>query len=279
MRKSNLTYKLKNTLLLVLILTYTNILSQTNEVGIFLGGSLFKGDVGNHSREHIILNTKPAFGFQLKRNFNYHFGLSLNINRSEVFANDAYSYDVFELERNLNFKSKITEFGLIAEFNFRPYMSRDPEHNASPFIFVGITKFFFNPQGQHNDGNWYNLRPLGTEGQGSDFYPQRKLYELTGVSIPFGIGYKINVYEFLTLSLNMSWRITFTDYLDDVSTTYIDPATLDVLNTELADQSENKFNAGFQRGNPHNNDKYGFVGLHILYSIKDPKKGCDNIVY
>ena len=97
--------------------------------------------------------------------------------------------------------------------------------------------------------------------------------------MPFGIGYKMSVYEVVTLSLTISWRITFTDYLDDVSTTYVDAATLDDVTRELADQSENKFNAGFQRGNPNNNDKYGFIGLHILYSIKDPKRGCDNIVY
>tara|TARA_Y100001968_G_C19387034_1_gene733421 strand:+ start:226 stop:1062 length:837 start_codon:yes stop_codon:yes gene_type:complete len=277
--KFKLIYRANRMLLFVLIILHTNTLSQTNEVGIFMGGSLFKGDVGSHSKEKILLNSKPAFGLQVKRNFNYHFGVSFHVNRGELAANDKHSYDVFELERNLQFKSTITEFGLMFEFNFRPYMSRDAEYNYSPFIFAGVTKFFFNPKGYYTDGNWYSLRPLGTEGQGSDFYPQRELYDLKGVSIPFGVGYKINVYEFLTLSLNISWRITFTDYLDDVSTTYIDPTTMGDLNADLADQSENKFDVGFQRGNPNNNDKYGFIGMHILYSIKDPQKGCDNIVY
>ena len=79
------------------------------------------------------------------------------------------------------------------------------------------------------------------------------------VAIPFGFGYKFNVYDVLTLSVNISWRITFTDYLDDVSTTYIDASRLDEIDAELVDQSNKKFTPGFQRGNPYNNDKYGFL--------------------
>ena len=276
--KSNLLNKQK-IILIIFLLACANTIGQTNEIGVFLGGSLFKGDIGVHRGEYIINNTKPTFGFQFKRNLNYHFGISFNANKGELYSDDSYSNDVFELARNLNFRSKITELSLLLEFNFRPYMSRDPEYNTSPFVFAGITKFFFNPQGKYSDGVWYDLRPIGTEGQGSDFYPNKSLYELNGIAIPFGFGYKINVYDFLTLSLNFSWRITFTDYLDDVSNTYIDLSRFDVINAELADQSKNKFSPGFQRGNPYNNDKYGFIGLHILYSIKDPKKECNNIVY
>lgn len=277
--KFDLTHKLKILVLLVCGFMFTNVVCQTNEIGVFVGGSLFKGDIGAHSNEYILFNSQPALGFQFKRNLNYHFGINLTVNRSELYGADKYSSDAFELERNLHFKSKITEFGLMLEFNFRPYMSRDPEHNMSPFIFAGITKFFFNPQAKHPDGTWQNLRSIGTEGQGSDFYPTRRLYDLEGISVPFGIGYKINVYDFLTLNFNLSWRITFTDYIDDVSSTYIDISTLDDFDAKLVDQSNNKFNPGFQRGDPNNNDKYGFVGLTILYSIQDPKKDCNNIVY
>ena len=254
-------------------------ISQTNDVGVFLGGSLFHGDIGHSNAENAALNAQHVFGFQLKRNLNYHFGVSININRGSLFASDANSSDIFKLERNLHFKSKITEIGLIGEFNLRPYMSRDADYNTSPFIFLGISKFYFNPQAQGNDGTWHNLRPLGTEGQGSDFYPQRALYKLNGIAIPFGIGYKINIYEFLTLNINMSWRITFTDYLDDVSTTYVDPSILSDLGAELADQSQNTFKEGFQRGDPNDNDKYGFFGITISYSIKDPQQKCENINY
>ena len=75
----------------------------------------------------------------------------------------------------------------------------------------------------------------------------------------------------------MSWRITFTDYIDDVSKTYVDPSILSELGAELSDQSANTFPEGFQRGDPNQNDKYGFIGLTILYSIKDRQNTCENI--
>ena len=132
------------------------------------------------------------------------------------------------------------------EFNFLPYLTRDIDYNHSTFIFTGITRFYFNPKGQYLDGNWYELRPLTTEGQASDLYLARDRYKLSGFSIPFGIGYKINAYEFLTLSFNVGWRITFTDYIDDVSTTYVEESILTEIGEELADPSGYDFNTGFQ---------------------------------
>ena len=271
-----------NTHIIILLIIYLStrfINAQTNEIGIFLGGSLFHGDVGYNNGEYAILETQPVIGIQLKRNLNYYFGLQLSINRGEVYANDATSNDIFALNRNLHFKSLITEFGLLIEMNFQPYLSRDNDYNTSPFIYSGITRFYFNPQMKSSDGNWYNLRPLNTEGQTSDLYPSRSLYKLNGISIPIGIGYKMNIYEFITLSFHIGWRITFTDYIDDVSTTYVEESMLSDLALDLANQSNHDFNPGFQRGNEFDKDKYGFVGLSILYSIKDPDKGCNNIVY
>tara|TARA_B100000700_G_scaffold326762_1_gene439289 strand:- start:873 stop:1697 length:825 start_codon:yes stop_codon:yes gene_type:complete len=272
-------FNLHRNIILIFILISLSIKSQTNEVGLFLGGGLFHGDVGYNNAENAILDSKPVFGFEYKRNLNYHFGITLMIKKGELSANDKSSLNLFSIEQSLHFKSKITELGLITEFNFRPYLSRDNEHNITPFIFAGITKFFFSPQAKHPDGNWYNLRPLHTEGQMSDLYPDRPLYSLDGISIPFGLGYKFNVYDFLTLNLNMGWRITFTDYIDDVSTNYVDTSILSDLGSTLANPSDNEFKDGFQRGNSYNNDKYGFWGITILYSIKDPIKECDNIVY
>jgi hypothetical protein len=272
----NNTYYLYLYSILFLLFPYS-IYSQTYEAGCFLGRSLFHGDIGYNNAEYSLVHTQSVLGVQVKRNLNHHFSIDASIKRGSISANDAYSTDVFALERNLHFRSKITEIGVIAEFNFRPYLSYDPKHNHTPFVFSGITRFFFNPQSQHPDGNWYSLRPLATEGQGSDAEPARKLYDLHGTSIPFGIGYKFNIFNFITLNCNISWRITFTDYLDDVSKTYVDPSMSNQLGNELANQSDTEFSNGFQRGNPYNNDKYGFFGISIMYSIKDPKSKCSNL--
>ena len=253
--------------------------SQTNEIGLFLGGSMFHGDIGHQNAEQSIYNSKPVIGIQLKRNFNYHFGIQISILRGNLYASDNNSQNDFFVDRNLKFKSKITEFSLALEFNFRSYLSRDNDYNSTPFVFAGFSKFYFKPQGESLNGIWHNLQPLNTEGQGSDLYPNRDIYKLNGIAIPIGIGYKINIYEYITLSFNCGWRLTFNDYIDDVSSTYVNESVLNSLGEELADLSSINFEDGFQRGDPYSNDKYGFFGISILYSIADPNKGCNNIVY
>jgi hypothetical protein len=251
---------------------------QTNELGVFGGGSLFHGDVGSQNSENAILESQPTIGIHLKRNLNYYFGLNLSIMSGRIQAHDVKSNDFYINTRDLQFKSKITEFSFLLEFNFRPYLSRDPDYNYTPFIFSGISKFYYNPQNQASNGIWYNLRPLLTEGQGSDFYPGRELYKLSGIAIPIGVGYKVNIYNYITLSFTLGWRITFNDYIDDVSTTYIAESMLTDLALEMAEPSSHNFNDGFQRGNPYNKDKYGFWGLSIIYSIKDPVKECIDLI-
>ncbi|MAZ58405.1 MAG: hypothetical protein CMP56_03225 [Flavobacteriales bacterium] len=273
--------KIKNWIILALTFSLTisiPVISQTNEIGLFLGGSLFHGDVGYKNAEYSILNTKPVIGLNFKRNLNYHFGLLFSFNKSTIQANDNVSSDAFNINRNINFRSKINELALVLEFNFQPYLSRDPDHNTTSFIFAGISKFYFNPQSEY-DGRWYNLQPLTTEGQGSDLYPGREIYNLNGWAIPIGVGYKVNIYNYITLAFNIGWRMTWIDYIDDVSMTYVEESILNQTASELANQSNNNLPSKFQRGNPYNNDKYGFIGISILYSIKDRNNGCDNIVY
>ena len=277
--KNNMWYCDKKYIISIIILMSINIMAQTNEVGVFIGGSLFHGDIGHIKAENSIKDTRLVYGLEFKRNFNYHFGVHLSLKRGEIYAADENSSDLFVLTRNLSFKSKISEIGLIAEFNFKPYISRDNDYTSAPFVFAGITQFYFNPQALSDNGIWYNLRPLNTEGQESDLYPTRKLYDLNGISIPFGIGYKIKLYNMITINLKWSWRITKTDYIDDVSQTYVEDGILSNVGEQLSNQSNIAFQPGFQRGNPNNNDKYGFFGISIMYSIKDPNKGCDNITY
>lgn len=266
-------------LLIAFGMLHSSTIAQTNELGLFLGGSMFHGDVGYIHAENALRDSRLSFGLHFKRNFNYHFGVQIGFNHGELYANDNKSYDTFHLDRNLNFKSNILEFSMLLEFNFRPYLSRDSDYNHTPFIFSGMSRFSFNPQALHSDGNWYNLQSLATEGQGNEFYKGQNPYKLNGISIPVGIGYKINVYEFITLAFSVSWRMTFTDYIDDVSTTYVEESILSELGQSLANQSFSDFPAQFQRGNPYTNDKYGFWGVTIVYSIKDRNKGCNNIIY
>ncbi len=65
------------------------------------------------------------------------------------------------------------------------------------------------------------LRGLGTEGQGNAAYPDRKPYGSMGICLPFGVGAKYAINPRMNIGVEISHRFTNTDYLDDVSKTYV----------------------------------------------------------
>lgn len=165
--------------------------------------------------------------------YKYAVGIRLEGTFGQVKAYDSILKPVRETaqgryERNLNFRSKITEVSLIAEFHplfiFINWLTRDDEPpRLSPYLAAGIGVFSFKPQGRLRN-NWIDLQPLSTEGEGFAEYPNRKPYKLTQLNIPIGVGIKYEVSPFLNLRAEFLHRILSTDYLDDVSTKYINPA-------------------------------------------------------
>lgn len=175
-------------------------------------------------------------------------------------------------ERNLSFRSNITEFMIATElhplFMFKKYDENNEPPRYSPYLLAGVGFFSFNPQAQAN-GTWVDLQPLSTEGQGFAEYPNRKPYKLQQVNIPVGVGVKYELNSKINLRAEFVYRILNTDYLDDVSTTYIDPTLYPnyftgakLTNAFLLNDRQYELdpshitNPGDQRGNPKNNDAY-----------------------
>ena len=123
------------------------------------------------------------------------------------------------------------------------------------------------------------MQNLGTEGQGTTSFPNRKKYAITQLSIPFGGGVKIGVSENFNIILEYGLRKTFTDYLDDVSMTYVGspfPTEFDLLTMELSDRSLDGPQAeGIARGDETNNDWYSFSGITLSFRLQGNTKGCD----
>ncbi len=186
-------------------------------------------------------------------------------------------------ERNLSFKSKITDIQLAFEIHplfFKNYYVYDEDPpNISPYVVAGIGYFSFDPQAKLN-GQWYSLQPLRTEGQGFKEYPKHKPYSLQQVNFPVGLGVKYEINSFLNARLELVHRILTTDYLDDVSTDYINvdlfpsylPANLAAIAQQLYDR-QGELNPthipeiGGQRGNPKNNDAFFTIQLKIGITI------------
>lgn len=264
----------------IAIIAFTSFLplrAQRNEIGLMLGTSYYLGDL-NPSKQFLL--TKPAGGVIYRYVINRRWAVKINGLFGSIAGNDAVSK--FNEKRNLSFKSNIFEISSQVELNFLPYMTGNTEKDYfTPYIFAGISVFSFNPKADTN-GVWFNLQPLGTEGQGTSMYSDRKPYSLMNVSFPFGLGFKYSVGKNVCIGAEWGLRKTTTDYMDDVSTTYADPVILAAENTRiaeiLADRSiinvgENVNNTGLQRGNSVTKDWYSFAVAFITVKFKTGGKG------
>ena len=238
---------------------------RQHEVGIMIGGAYYLGDL--NPRKHFFL-TQPAAGLFYRFTPNYRYAFRGGLNWGSVMGDDSQSDNEDQLQRNLNFKSRIIEFNAIAEFNFLEYRISNDKYKFTTFLFLGLDVFTFRPQGRL--GNfWIDLQSLKTEGQS-------KGYRLTQIGIPFGIGTKINVSKQVGIGLEWGPRKIFTDFLDDVSGTYPDTDLTPFESINGAKMSDPSKNAGNnvnkQRGNPRTKDWYFFFGitLNIKLNMKAP---------
>jgi hypothetical protein len=202
-------------------------------------------------------------------------GLKLEYTRGAVYGADEVlggkGGSAFgRLERNLGFRSMIREMHLGAEI-FPVVLCRngyvDPPA-AGPYLSCGMGYYKFSPETMWN-GQWHALHPLRTEGQGFAEYPGRKMYALAQFNVGGGAGMRWRVSEILALRLEICYRFLWTDYLDDVSSTYVDPKLFDkylpperaMLARQLYSRKKERDPAavttpGDQRGNPGNRDSY-----------------------
>ena len=237
------------------------------EVEVKAGMSGYRGDLTQ--KNFIFKYIRPAFNANLKYNFDNNFVIRAGIMFGKVGADDKNNTQPDIHARNLNFRSHILEGSICAEYNLL-----EPEiFYAYPYVFGGIGLFHFNPYTYDKDNKKTYLRPLSTEGQALADYPDRKPYSRTQFCIPFGGGWKVNINKRWDLVYEISYRLLFTDYLDDVSSTYTDPQKLLAAKgpkaVELAYRAKPPFpqGEGDQRGNTSVKDWYFFNGIKLLVHL------------
>jgi len=237
-------------------------------------------------------NTKASFGVYFMAFYQNKVGVRLEGTFGKVAAYDSILKPYVpntsgRYERNLSFRSNITDFQLSLElhplFIFGNYFDKEPPV-LSPYIVGGIGFFSFDPEAYLN-GEWHRLQPLHTEGQGFDEYRQRKPYKLSQVNYPVGAGVKYEISPAFNLRLELVHRILTTDYLDDVSTTYIEPDLFtkylpgtQALYAELLADRQRELNPGHittpneQRGDPTSKDAYFSIQLKLGFSFGRQKR-------
>lgn len=209
------------------------------ELTVQMGASGFLGDLGGLNKigtdfspvdiEFVL--TRPAFSLDYRYKFAKNFNVHGSFNYLLVAGDDRLTTEPYRNNRNLNFKSNIFELAVRAEltlfkskvghrYGIKKTFSRRHKGGSNEFIFfVGVGGFYFNPKGKNPaTGQWEKLYPLHTEGQGLPGGP--KQYSRFALSIPMGIAYKRTINKLWCVGLEFNYRKTFTDYIDDVSTTY-----------------------------------------------------------
>ena len=222
--------------------------------------------------------------------YKYSVGLRLEGTFGKVSADDAILKDVdvkdiarARYNRNVSFRSTISEFSLVAElhplFLLIDYTERDQDPpRYSPYLLGGVGYYSFNPQAKLAN-RWVDLQPLSTEGQGFVEYPDRPVYKLKQINFPLGAGIKYELSDVLNVRGEFVYRVLGTDYLDDVSTTYVDPvAYANPANGfsvqkqadafKLSDRQLNKVTGpGGKRGSPAQKDAFFTFSIKLGLAI------------
>jgi len=256
-----------------------NAVVQEGEFGIGLGAGHYFGDLNTKAR---LNRAKLAASAFFRKNFGNYIAARVGVSFAQLGYSDIYnSHNKYMSSRNLSFNSKVWELTLQGDFNFFRFMPGEPQYNFTPYITFGAGVFSYDPYA-YLRGEKVFLRPLGTEGQGSSLYPDRKQYSSMGICIPFGGGIKYSLNERVNIVFEVLHRFTNTDYLDDVSKTYVDPAAFpanpDGSQSNAALLSDRSYEVGTpigipgrQRGNSKQKDQFVTAMFHVTFNLQSYK--------
>lgn len=254
-----------------------NAIVQEGEFGVGIGAAHYFGDL--NTRAHVN-RPKPAATIFFRKNFTNYISGRIGASFARVGYSDIYNtHNEYMYRRNLSFNSNIWELTLQGDFNFFRFMPGEPGFNFTPYVTIGVGAFSYDPFAYLNKEKIY-LRPLGTEGQGNALYPDRKPYSTMAMCIPIGVGVKYSINERMNIAFEILHRVTNTDYLDDVSKTYVDPSIFYDPNSGLPpppafllhDRSyevgEPIGIVGRQRGNSQQKDQFLTAMVHLTFNLQ-----------
>ncbi|MBX3240413.1 MAG: hypothetical protein KIT80_01805 [Chitinophagaceae bacterium] len=270
------------------------------EIGINVGPANLLGDLGGRYgvgtsflKDNNIEMTSLAKGGYFTVRPSEFFGLTLAVNFTTLTGADSIIVDkggpeVARKNRNLSVSTPIKEATLTAEIYptvFFEQSDKELWNKFRPYGVIGVGVFHFNPRGEYiaPDGSrrLVDLQPLRTEGQGMPQYPDRKPYSLTQINIPYGVGVRYYFNDRLNAGLEIVNRKTFTDYIDDIGSTFINDSDFDSYfgagssTAEMAKQMHNKaqqvgpgtrihpYNGGDKRGTPDRMDSYYTISIKV----------------
>lgn len=249
---------------------------QEGEFGVGFGAAHYFGDLNTTAQ---LNRPKLAATVFFRKNFNNYVSGRIGASYARLGYSDIYNtHNEYMRRRNLSFNSNVWELTLQGDFNFFRFMPGEPGYNFTPYVTLGAGIFSYDPFA-YLAGEKIHLRELGTEGQGSSLYPDRKQYSSMGISFPVGVGIKYSFNERINIGFEILHRFTNTDYLDDVSKTYVDPSVFPtnpdgtpsvarLLHDRSYEVGEPIGIPGRQRGNSKQKDQFVTAMFHITFNLQ-----------
>ena len=278
--------KLLLTLVFALIVTLSGYSQYYVDYGFSVGATNYLGDIGggDGTRRGFVsdmkLNaTRWTLGGFYRYRISPKIGVKASLNYIRIGGDDAKTTNPGRKGRNLNFKNDM--FELLVNGEFYVYKVNDVGKTGryrtdfNLYVFGGVGLFYSNPRGQTDGGDWVSLKPLQTEGAS---------YSSFNLALPLGLGFYYTLNRKYRLGMEIGWRTTFTDYIDDVSTVYVNnydgisnksnQAVIDGI--EPVDgqpmPSVTTYAPGKKRGDPEHNDSYMTATINFSWAIRGRSK-------
>lgn len=183
---------MKRLILFVFILGLTKLSAQIHEVGVFLGGSNYIGDIG---KTNYINPNELAYGLIYKWNKSPRHAYRFSYTQSKISGNDLNSSEKARIQRGYSFVNNIRELSAGFEFNFFDFNLHEFGNRVTPYIYTGLA--------YTNYDEIYIVNGTSkVDKNGSTF------------GIPMTVGVKSNITPDLILAGEVGVRYTFTDNLD-----------------------------------------------------------------
>jgi hypothetical protein len=239
---------------------------KSTTISLFAGTINYQGDMNPNS--FTFRHSNFATGLAIRKPLNRWVSLRAGVNMGKIEAADRYNRDYLK-PRNLSFYTNIKEAYAGLEFTMLDMSTK----HFTPYMYGGFAVFHFNPWTYDNNSVKTYLHPLSTEGEGLSQFPKQRPYKLTDIALAFGGGARFAISDCINICIDFSQRKTFTDYLDDLSSMYVDRNTLLQAKgpkaVELAYRGDELPGGqpypghGEQRGTPSEMDWYYFFGATV----------------
>ncbi len=219
----------------VLLVSIKLFAQPKGDLGAFGGMSYYLGEINTTYQFKEVL---PAYGMFYRQIFDLRYSIKSSLTYAQITAHDSNSKYDFNIQRNHSFLLKFIDISSMLEFNFLPYVSTSMKYNHAPYVTAGLSYMV------SLDKNVPST-----------------------ISIPFGIGYKLNLTERLSTGVELTWRNTFSDELDGLGKNKSDPIKEEYLTDKVAEKYR-------QKSLYYRNDFYTFAGLFISYKIAYKRYKC-----